>query len=119
MPWPSVSLTPVDLTSHLVKRMNEASVGNMHAYNNIMHLSQLYNKCCGTVPRLLGHAKLHYNFYCSLHAHQGFTICIRACHMTRTKSPLLTLARTDKVFKKSIVAHCKNYTSSCSHDFNK
>ena len=52
VPWPSVTLTPVDLASHFVKRMNEASVGNMHAYNNIMHLSQLYNKCCGTVSRL-------------------------------------------------------------------
>ena len=26
VPWPSVSLTPVDLVSHFVKRMNEASV---------------------------------------------------------------------------------------------
>jgi len=29
VPWPSILLNPVDLTSHFVKRINEASVSNL------------------------------------------------------------------------------------------
>ena len=30
IPWPSILLNPVDLISHFVKRMNEASVSDLH-----------------------------------------------------------------------------------------
>ena len=56
VPWPSISLTPVDLVSHFVKRMNEASVSIMSILslndsylciyeNTILHL--YYNRVSG------------------------------------------------------------------------
>ena len=35
VPWPSVSLTPTDLVSHFVKRMNEASVSGEHSHPHV------------------------------------------------------------------------------------
>ena len=34
VPWPSVSLSPVDLVSHFVKRINEASVYLLLKHDN-------------------------------------------------------------------------------------
>ena len=42
VPWPSVLLSPIDLTSHLVKRINEASVSDFKYSDNYSDADYMY-----------------------------------------------------------------------------